>query len=90
MVECARLESECTVLSRTEGPNPSLSARNKEPRKSGVPCFWQSDGVQTLATQSVGRGFDKFVRNKFGRTQCARRVKTRDGFQQSLLVECRG
>ena len=26
VVERARLESECTVLSRTEGSNPSLSA----------------------------------------------------------------
>ena len=27
VVECARLESECPVLSRTEGSNPSLSAK---------------------------------------------------------------
>ena len=29
------------------------------------------------------RGFDKFVGNKFGRTKCARRAETRDGFGQS-------
>jgi hypothetical protein len=29
-------------------------------------------------------GFDKFAGSEFGRTKCARRVKTRDGFHQSL------
>jgi hypothetical protein len=32
VVERARLESECTVLSRTEGSNPSLSARYEKAR----------------------------------------------------------
>jgi hypothetical protein len=29
------------------------------------------------------RGFDKFAGSEFGRTQCARRAETRDGFGQS-------
>ena len=43
LAEGARLLSECTVKSRTEGSNPSLSARKKRP-KPEASAFFLSEG----------------------------------------------
>ena len=67
MVERARLESVYTVLSCIEGSNPSLSARHKKTPPRGVfLCLTERPGENPLSRSE--EGFDKIVRNNFGRT----------------------
>ena len=40
-------------------------------------------GDEDLLIAQGAIGVDKFVGNKFGRTECARRVQTREGLDQS-------
>ena len=82
-VERARLESGCTVYSRTEGSNPSLSARNESARLVRALSFLMEGWMRTLARE-VRKGFDKFAGSEFGRPKGARRAETMDGFGQSL------
>jgi hypothetical protein len=46
-------------------------------------CLAGGEGKSKLVARSAA-GVDKFAGSEFGRTQCARRAETRDGFGQSL------
>ena len=67
MVERACLESKCTVLNRTEGSNPSLSARKqKAPQLRGFYFLTEWLTMRALANRRRA-GFDKIVGNNFER-----------------------